>query len=87
MSRNAIETYCTARDAMRSADAAEIAAFLRVSHQAHPVEVEDVFPNGVPAHWQDAYDPTDAELEAWWAGPDAHEAHRAAWALHVEVRS
>ena len=33
------------------------------------------------------FDPTDAELEASWNAPDAHEAHRAAWALHQEMHS
>jgi hypothetical protein len=33
------------------------------------------------------YDPTDAELEVAWNAPDAPEAHRAAWALHQELRS
>lgn len=36
---------------------------------------------------QYGYDPTDAELEVAWNGPDSHAAHRAAWALHVEARS
>lgn len=31
------------------------------------------------------YDPTDAELEAAWNGPDAPAAHRAAWRLHQEL--
>lgn len=31
------------------------------------------------------YDPTDAELEAAWNGPDAPAAHRVAWALHQET--
>lgn len=31
------------------------------------------------------FDPTDAELEAAWNGPDAPAAHRAAWALHQEL--
>ena len=46
---------------------------------------------GVGPRWEDAYgpdfDPTDAELEASWYAPDAHEAHRAAWALHQEMHS
>ena len=33
------------------------------------------------------YDPTDAELEQAWNGPDAPEAHRVAWQLHQELRS
>ena len=35
----------------------------------------------------DDYDPTDAELEQAWNGPDAPEAHRAAWRLHQETHS
>lgn len=63
------------------------ADMLRISQRAYPVDVDDVWPEGVPEHWQDwsCYDPTDAELEQAWTGPDAHEAHRAAWALHQET--
>lgn len=32
------------------------------------------------------YDPIDAELAVAWNRPDAPEAHRAAWALHQELR-
>ncbi len=31
--------------------------------------------------------PSDAELEVAWNGPDAHEAHRAAWALAQGIES
>ena len=31
------------------------------------------------------FDPTDAELEQAWNGPDAPAAHKAAWALHQEM--
>jgi hypothetical protein len=62
--------------------AEQVAAYREVREAMHGVS-----PACEPDYVHDAYDPTDAELEAMWAGPDAHEAHRAAWALHVEVRS
>jgi hypothetical protein len=84
LSEHAIETLMLGRDAIATMSAAEVAEFLSLSHRHHPVDVDDVWPLGVPAHWMNTadYDPTDAELEAAWNGPDAHEAHRAAWRLH-----
>lgn len=88
LSEHAIETLMLGRDALATMSAAEVAEFLALSHRDHPVTVDDVWPNGVPEHWADPnFDPTDAELEAAWNGPDAHEAHRAAWRLHQEVRA
>ena len=56
LSNRAIETYVIARDAMRSCSAEDVAAFLRVSHNDYPVDVEDVWPAGVPEHRTCAHD-------------------------------
>ena len=62
----------------------------RTRAQAERAEVADAV-RGIGPRWDEAmpddHDPTDAELERSWNGPDAHEAHRAAWALHQETRS
>lgn len=86
LSREAIETLLIARDGIACGSTPEqVADFLRLSQDAYPVDVEDVWPDGVPEHWQTGYDPTDDELAASWAVPGTPHAHQVAWTLHQEL--
>ena len=52
LSRTAIETLLLSHDALdagMSPDA--VADFIRDSQEGYPVTVEDVWPQGTPAHW------------------------------------
>jgi hypothetical protein len=65
LSEQAIQTLVCARDALAVGWPAHgIAHFLRISHQNHPLDVEDVWPDGTPEHWVDwmNFDPCDREL-------------------------
>lgn len=52
VSKPAIETLFIARDGIAAGSTPDqVADFLRLSQEAYPIAVEDVWPEGVPEHW------------------------------------